>query len=297
MYQMITPYHAISSQMQISNPQPVYLGQQIRPRQRYRVIAPNRNIVNPANVIRMPMYVPNPVMSSTMIYKPTPRTCNVKQKRFMPAKPTVTPFEIRRDLYSCHLLGQLVGHYQRDACHGEHLEIKLGSENDKEYAVVRRPSADNNEVFNLHIFDDNSRFTLCSLGGHVLAVMPKGMNMKHSIIWFTNTGSKMVWHRIGEVNFKLSSVDLGSSRRNSTTSESTGGSPMSTSLDQSNIPSTDVSMSIPPELLKSDERSGEALNDHNESSFTLGTSRQDTSYQLDQSMSEDALFTLFQSQC
>lgn len=131
----------------------------------------------------------------------------------------------------------------------------------------------------------------------MLAVMPKGMNMKHSIIWFTNKGSKMVWHRIGEVNFKLSSVELASSRRNSTTTESTGGSPMSTSLDQSNIPSTDVSMSIPPVLLKSDERSGEALNYLNESSCTLETSRRDTSYQLDQSMSEDALFELFQGQC
>jgi len=294
MYQMMTPYHDISSQMYTSNPQRVYLGQQIRPHQRYRAIAPN-NALNAANFIHMPMYVPNPVMSSTIIYKPTPRICNVKQNHLIPAKPTVTPFAIRGDLYSCHLLGQLEGYYQRNACHGEHFEIKHVSESDQEYAVVRRTCAEN-EVFNLHIFDDNSRFTLCSLGGHVLAVMPKGMNMKHSIIWFTNKGSKMVWHRVGKVDFKLSSVEVASSRRNSITTESTEGSPMSTSLDQSNIPSTDISMTIPPELLKTDERSGVALNYLKESSCTLKTSRRDT-YDLDQSMSEDALFVLFQGRC
>lgn len=298
MYQMMTPYSHVSSQMQISNPQPVYLSHPMPRPQRYRALPQNKNIVtlNSSNVIRMPVCVPNPVMSSTIIYKPTPRT-NVNQKRSMPAKPAVIPLEMRGDLFSCHLLGQLKGHYQRNGCHGEHLEIKLVSEKDSEYAVVRRHCSHTKEVFNLHIFDDTSRFTLCSLGGQVLAVMPKGMSMKHSIIWFTNKGLKMEWYRTGEVNFKLSSVESASCRSNSIATESTKDSPMSTSMDQSNIPSTDVCMSLPLELLKSDKHSGEALNYRNESSCILETQGRNTSYQLNENVTEDALFGVFQCQC
>jgi len=40
---------------------------------------------------------------------------------------------------------------------------------------------------------EDSRFTLCSLDGFVLAVMAKGKDMKHAVSWYSNDGSTIKW--------------------------------------------------------------------------------------------------------
>jgi len=91
-------------------------------------------------------------------------------------------------------LAQLVGSYQIDVPNGDQLEIKLATQGDWQGAIVQRLGSVGDQWL---IYDEDSRFTLCSMDEHVEAVMLKGTNIMHTLTWYNNAGTLTLWRRMG----------------------------------------------------------------------------------------------------
>lgn len=91
------------------------------------------------------------------------------------------------------------------------------SDVEQQYAIVRRVCDDGEALPDQFIYEEQLRFTLCSTDGKMNAMMPKGINMKHSVKWEKRDGGEVIWRRIGKVVFSLVSVEA-LSRRNSMSS-------------------------------------------------------------------------------
>jgi len=92
----------------------------------------------------------------------------------------------------CNFLAQLQGNFW-DKEDGGKLQIVLTDNCDKQRAIVRRVcSAGEDRV----IYDEDSRFTLCSLNGDVEAVMLKGGRCMKALTWWRNDGKPMPWRRL-----------------------------------------------------------------------------------------------------
>jgi len=115
------------------------------------------------------------------------------------------PDPIPNDLYHSNCLGQLVGSYQIDVPNGDQLEIKLATQGDWQGAIVQRLGSVGDQWL---IYDEDSRFTLCSLDDHVEAVMLKGRNTRHSLTWYRNDGTITLWRRIGNQSLAMNSQAL-----------------------------------------------------------------------------------------
>jgi len=273
-------------QIQMNNIQPMYTEQFTQQHQVVQYAPPNIVPVNTLDAMQMPMPPPmtltNP-MISTMVTNSPPL---YRQQQPTYVNPSSDP-------YCCNFLGQLVGSYKTDRA--EQIQIVLAGEGDQQYAVVRRVCSGAEDVPDQLIYEEDTRFTLCLLDGYVEAVMLKGGNMKHSVTWYTNKGTRIVWQRIGEVIFKLVNTPP-LSRRNSITSDSGA----STSVGLSEVASTDLSMRIRPELRQSKEQS------ENDQTSAIGSddtaesstqSRLSSNSQPDQRLSDDELLDMFQVYC
>jgi len=104
------------------------------------------------------------------------------------------PDPIPNDLYYSNCLVQLVGSWQIDVPNRDQLEIKLATQGDWQLAIVQRLSSVGDQWL---IYDEDSRFTLCSKDDHVEAVMLKGTNTMHSLTWYNNDGTLTLWQRMG----------------------------------------------------------------------------------------------------
>jgi len=93
---------------------------------------------------------------------------------------------------SCNFLGQLKGFWD-DGLNGGKLQILITGNGDKQHGIVRRVCSAGEDSF---IYDENSRFTLCSKDDDVEAVMLKRVNSVQSLRWWTNAGEPMVWRRL-----------------------------------------------------------------------------------------------------
>jgi len=92
----------------------------------------------------------------------------------------------------CNFLGQLKGNFWDDGLEGK-LQIFVAGYGDKRHCIVRQVcSAGVDRI----IYDENSRFTLCSMDDDVEAVMLKGVSSVQSLTWWTNNGKRMVWRRL-----------------------------------------------------------------------------------------------------
>jgi len=136
---------------------------------------------------------------------------------------SVSPPGSQDDPYSCNFIGQLAGSYEIDSptgCDYVSLIVPEVSENAQPYAIVRRVCDDGEALPDQFIYEEKLRFTMCTADGNVVAMMPKGINMKHFIKWEKKDGSEVIWRRTGEVLFSLVSVGALSScsRRNSISS-------------------------------------------------------------------------------
>jgi len=156
---------------------------------------------------------------------------------------------------TCYFLGQLQGSYYVETRIGPervNVIVPRGRQGWKQYAIVRRICSSTDTLLpEQFIYEEATRFLLCSFCGNVKAVLMKGSNMKHSVRWEdVYNGSLSIWWRKENVSFNSVRVDsLKSSRRDSLCSA--GSSSVVSSW--VNTPGLGVSTShvdIQPELLQ-----------------------------------------------
>jgi len=142
---------------------------------------------------------------------------------FQQSQQSVSLPRIQDDPYRCNFIGQLAGSYEIDSSSGcDHVSLIVPavSESEQPYAIVRIVCKDGEALPDQFIYEGKVRFTLCATNGTVVAVMPKGINMKRFVKWEKKDGSEVTWRRTGDVVFSLVSVEDPSScsRRNSISS-------------------------------------------------------------------------------
>jgi len=168
----------------------------------------------------------------------------------------VPPLTLNDDMvYNCNFLGQLQGNYEIETPAGQDqvsVSVPTVSENEQQYAIVRRVCCDGEALPDQFIYQEQNRFTLCSMSGSIDAELRRGCNMKHAVKWMnSHDGSQIVWRRKGEVTFNLVSAEsLATSRRNSISSVATASSALSSCMNSPPIVPNGAPMQIRPELLQ-----------------------------------------------
>jgi len=300
MYHMVTPN---ASQFQMYGPMSASTQHFTQPMNSFPLISPsiapvqlqNGNSMPPMCLpnSRMPPSISMPPMCQPNSMIPTPVISSSQFVNGNACQGNVIP----SDPYCCNFLVQLEGSYETD---GAQIQVEL-VEGDRQYAKVSRQDTAGESVVDKLIYEEDTRFTLCLLNGYVLAVMLKGSIMKHSVTWYTNDCSQIVWRRMGDVTFKLVTMSPEQSRRNSLASNFSGVSQMSYADVR---PNDDVRMCIRPELRSpaelnttsspiahdTPETSTDSTNS-SESPISQGTS------QTDQRLSDDDLFDQFKNYC
>jgi len=213
--------------------------------------------------------------------------------------------------YNCNFLGQLQGSYEIETAGGQdqvNVIVPTVSENEEQYAIVRRVCSDGEALPDQFIYQEPNRFTLCSVNGNVEAEMRRGCNMKHTVKWQnSHSGVQTVWRRKGEVTFNLVSVDsLAPSRRNSISSVATASTALSSCVNSPFVGSNSMPMQIRPELLQESGFANSrpilmstpscgsyASNESFQSSLNL----QDTSSNAEADNQEQAMFELIKAHC
>jgi len=198
------------------------------------------------------------------------------------------------DPYCCYFLEQLQGSYEVEGAEKEELQVELSSTANQQYLIVRT-SLKKQYASDQYIYEEDSRFTLCSADGTVMAVMLKGMSMKQYVTWFANDGSRIVWRRSGKVAFSLVEKTPNTSRRNSIVSNCSGFSSVGTSVGSVDM-STDGYKHIRPELQQVGRHSTEKLANFSPSPADGSTSLpSEPVSQETENLSEDYLLNIFQS--
>jgi len=87
-----------------------------------------------------------------------------------------------------------------DGRDGGWLQVLIAGNGDKQHGIVRRVCSSGEDRL---IYDENSRFTLCSKDDDIEAVMLKRVNIAQSLRWWTNDGKAMVWRRLHEAKDEL----------------------------------------------------------------------------------------------
>jgi len=172
-------------------------------------------------------------------------------------QPIVPSLTLNDDMvYNCNFLGQLQGSYEIETPAGQDqvsVIVPTISENEVQYAIVRIVCSDGEALPDQFIYQEATRFTLCSVNGNVDAELRRGCNMKHTVKWEnTHNGSQIVWRRKGEVTFNLVSVDslTSSSRRNSISSVATSSTALSSCMNSPLLGQNGMPLHIRPELLQ-----------------------------------------------
>lgn len=241
----MTPYHQNLSHYQVPAIQSINTQHLIRHQQSIQLMSPN---FAPVQFLEghsvPPLNLPNSALPAPAMSRPQSVSQNF-QKNLTPSDP-----------YSCNFLAQLEGSYERETPQVEKIQVELVSDGNFQYGRVRRQSGE--AATEQLIKEEDTRFTLCSVDGFVLAVMVKGRIMRQSVTWYANDGSKIVWRRTGDVTFKLVTLTPEQSRRNSIASIYSGVSHMSYSNVSQCETTPDVRMQIRPELRMKPELGSES---------------------------------------
>jgi len=289
MYQTL-PYQQNAGMFQMNGLQSISTEHVINPQQSFQQVSPNVLPVLPGNGYSIPpMCLPDSMLPPTAVGSQLANggTCQANVK---PSDP-----------YSCNFLAQLEGSYEMETPEADQIQVEL-VDGVHQYAVVRRSTKAGERVIEQQINEDDTRFTLRSRDGFILAVMAKGKDMKHSVSWYANDGSEMKWRRTGDVSFKLVAITPGQSRRNSIASNFSGMSQLSSSS------ITDVRMQVRPEIRIRPELNPRSAGSHGQpSNVTLDSSTSTSSgspasecastSQSEQRLSDDELFEQFQKYC
>jgi len=168
----------------------------------------------------------------------------------------VPPMTLDNEMvYNCSFLGQLQGNYEIETCEGQDqvsVIVPTVAEGEEPYAIVRRVCSDGEALPDQFIYQEPTRFTLCSVDGNVEAEFARGSNMRYTVKWQNAfDGSQTVWRRKGEVTFNLVTADsLAPSRRNSISSACTTSTALSSSIHSPLVGPNGLPMRIRPELLQ-----------------------------------------------
>jgi len=192
------------------------------------------------------------------------------------------------DPYCCYFLEQLQGSYEVDGIENDDFIVVLSSEDDQRYGIVQRTSPSIENVPDEFIYEEDSRFTLCSQSGRVKAVMLKGRSMKHSVSWYVTDGSQIVWRRKGKVSFNLVHSTPSQSRRNSIFSNCSGFSSVGTSVGSVEF----SAQRIRPELQQFSRNDPESMIS---SAVESTNSVEKSILQGEETPSEEDLLSIFQS--
>jgi len=152
-------------------------------------------------------------------------------------------------VWRCTIVTQFQGKYEIDTpagCDQVEVSVPNTDEGKAQYAIVRSVCSDGDALPDQFIYEEADRFTLCGMDENVKAVLMKGNNMKHSVVWEdVDGGSRTVWRRKGNVTFQLVNVDS-RSRRNSISSVGTASTNLSSCAESPML----GPMRIRPELLQ-----------------------------------------------
>jgi len=295
MYQTFQPYQQSPGMFQMNGMQSINTPV-ICPQYPYQQVSPNVLPAFPGNGTSIPpIYLPDSVIPPTVGCSQL-KNLGIAQANGIPSDP-----------YGCNFLAQLEGSYETETPEADKIQVEI-VDGARQYAVVRRTSKAGKPVTEQHINEDDTRFTLCSLDGFILAVMAKGRDMKHSVCWYANDGSQYKWRRTGDVSFKLVAITPGQSRRNSLASNFSGISQMSYSHMGPLESMTDVSMQMSPEMrvrselnTRSGPSDGKPLNVGSDGSTSTSsespTAGCDSMSGSKQKLSDDELFEQFQKYC
>jgi len=205
--------------------------------------------------------------------------------------------------YCSNLLAQLLGSYQTETPEATFIHVELDN-GKKQHAKVKRVGASGAPLSDLVIREDDTRFALCSFDGFVLAVTIKGKIMKHSVTWFANEGSKIVWRRTVDVYSKWASSTPEQSRRNSLSSIVSRVSLISYSSIFPHKQPVDRPMHIrlkSQTQAKEEAATGDTLKSTADSSISISSkipiSQSTSASKTGQRLSDDALFAQFQEYC
>jgi len=285
------PYNQILSHYQVPAIQSINTHHLIRHLQSIQLISPN---VAPVQCLEghsvPPLDLPSSALPAPAMSRPQSGTQNF-QKNSIPSDP-----------YSCNFLAQLEGSFEKKTSQVEMIQVELVSDGDFQYGLVHRKRASGELAPKQLIKEEDTRFTLCSGDGFVLAVMVKGRIMRQSVTWYANDRSEIVWCRTGDVTFKLVTLTPEQSRRNSLASIFSGVSQMSYSNGSQCETTADVRMQIRPELCMRSEQceypprrvTKESSNGSPSSSFESRTS---SPILPDRRLSNDELFEHFRKYC
>lgn len=289
---MMAPSQQNASPLQMYWSQSIKTEHFIQPQQSIHLVSPNMVPVRPFDGTSMPLVS----LSNRMIPPPV-----MRNSRFGSSSGCVE--KVANGPYSSSFLTQLVGSYETETPEATFIQVELYY-SQKHYAKVKRKYASGVPLADELIFEDNMRFTLCSLDGFVLAVMVKGKIMTHSVIWYGNEGSQIVWRRTGDVSLKLASSTLEQSRRNSLSSTFSGISQISYSSVFPYEEPIDRRIHIRPESqirAEGESGTGETIKSttdiSNSTSSESPTPQSTSTSQIGRRLSDDVLFYQFQEYC
>jgi len=207
---------------------------------------------------------------------------------------------VMRPSHKRNLFNMLQGNWETDQPQAIKIQVVLSVQDSQQYAIVRRwlEWSWTKEIPDYLIYDEDTRFSLCSQDGFVKAVIMKRMIEKNTLNWYTNDGTRIVWRRaVSEV------PTPNKSRRNSTASQFSRTSMMSGSrVNQSQASPTASELGI-QELLSLPSWSPEnqqtlfAVPDLMFEKRVTAIASARSSSKADQNLSDDALFALFKAQC
>jgi len=116
--------------------------------------------------------------------------------------------------WNCYFLRQLQGNYEIETPDGpDQVSVILPTQAEvqKHFAIVRRVCSDGEALADRFIYQEQTRFILCSVGSswrEVEAVFGRGKNMRFGVKWENVDGySSTVWRRKRDVTFNLESAN------------------------------------------------------------------------------------------
>merc|ERR550534_582246 len=105
------------------------------------------------------------------------------------------------------VFGHLKGFWETNIHEANKIELVIVGEDDQRRALVRNACSEKESFTHQIIYEQNSRFTLCSMDGHVEAVMLKGSIVKDFVKWYTNECKWVIWRRVVVNSMVMSSSE------------------------------------------------------------------------------------------
>jgi len=169
------------------------------------LVPPSTGPITTQNIIPIPTQTNQPYLMPLLSTSyPQFNSWTTREQPVRPVYPN-KPDPIPNDLSYGNCLAQLEGSYEIDVPNRDKIQIVLAARGDLQFAIVQRLGSFGD---NRLIYDENSRFTLCSLDDHVEAVMLKGANTMYSLTWYNNNGNLTLWRRIGNKSSVTNNRDL-----------------------------------------------------------------------------------------